>query len=245
VVKPFDRTWREARSAVGAPELLQNAKESTTLVEAVADCTLVIGTGSLNSRKPDQPVVPLPELAPLVGRELGKGGRVAVVFGTESHGMTGDDLAFCHFLVEIPTDARQPSMNLGQAVAVCLYELATRVRTMGKVEPDAEGCGGFNPRTKPAKSLRALAPEEQIQPLSPESPELSAAPTSGHLNILAGLIEETMRAAGYSPNSMQAANRHDLRLFLRRIALSGHDVRRILGLFRRILWRLNHAAKSG
>jgi hypothetical protein len=37
---------------------------------------------------------------------------------------------------------------------------------------------------------------------------------------------------------MQPANRHDLRLLLRRLALSAHDTRRILGLFRRILWRM-------
>jgi len=54
-----------------------------------------------------------------------------------------------------------------------------------------------------------------------------------------------MAASGYSPRSMQAANRHDLRLLLRRMALSKQDTRRILGLFRRILWRLGRAASSG
>jgi tRNA C32,U32 (ribose-2'-O)-methylase TrmJ len=52
------------------------------------------------------------------------------------------------------------------------------------------------------------------------------------------VIEEAMLAAGYSPRGMQPANRHDLRLLLRRLALSAHDTRRILGLFRRILWRM-------
>jgi hypothetical protein len=47
-----------------------------------------------------------------------------------------------------------------------------------------------------------------------------------------------MAAAGYSPRSMQAANRHDLRLLLRRLGPSERDTRRILGLFRRILFRL-------
>jgi tRNA/rRNA methyltransferase len=224
VVAPFDRTWREARSAVGAPELLQNAKETATLAEAVAGCTLVVGTGSLTYRKPEQPVVPLPELASLVGRELKCGGRVAVVFGSEKHGLTVDDLSFCHCMVEIPTDARQPSMNLGQAVAVCLYELATRVCVAENGARDA-AIGRAD--------RRPLAAEEESSP----------AVRSGSLDLLAGLIEQVMQAAGYSPNSMQAANRRDLRVLLRRIALSEPDTRRILGLFRRILWRLNRARK--
>jgi hypothetical protein len=47
-----------------------------------------------------------------------------------------------------------------------------------------------------------------------------------------------MVRADYSPLAMREANRHDLRLLLRRLAPSEKDVRRILGLFRRILWRL-------
>jgi tRNA/rRNA methyltransferase len=207
VVAPFAPTWREARSAVGAPELLQNAKESTTLGEAVADCTLVVGTGSLTYRKPEQPVVQLPDLAPLVQQELGRGGRVAVVFGPEKHGLTREDLSYCHLLIEIPTDARQPSMNLGQAVAVCLYELASRAA-------GTEGCA--------------------------TSPRVSSPAPCGDLELLAGLVEEAMAEAGYSPRSMQAANHHDLRLLLRRLAPSARDTRRILGLFRRILWRFHH-----
>ena len=49
-----------------------------------------------------------------------------------------------------------------------------------------------------------------------------------------------MLAANYSPAAMRKANLHDLRLLLRRLALAGRDARRILGLFRRILWRLEH-----
>jgi tRNA/rRNA methyltransferase len=203
VVAPFAPMWREARSAVGAPDVLVNAVESAHLAEAVARCTLVVGTGTRTYRKPEQPVVPLPELAPLVARELSRGGRVALVFGSEKHGLTREDLSYCHIMVEIPTDPGQPSMNLGQAVAVCLYELVGRA---SRTETSA--------------------------------PEPAAAP-SARLDLLAGVVEEAMQAAGYSPRGMQAANRHDLRLMLRRLALSAHDTRRILGLFRRILWRLH------
>jgi tRNA/rRNA methyltransferase len=169
-----------------------------------------VGTGTVTYRKPEQPVVSLPDLAPLAGKELARGGRVAVVFGPEKHGLTREDLSYCHLLVEIPTDPRQPSMNLGQAVAVCLYELACRTFLPERGAPEAVADG-----------VRSIAP-------------------SGDLEVLAGVVEETMMAAGYSPRSMREANRHDLRLLLRRLALNKRDARRILGLFRRILWRLNH-----
>jgi len=218
VVAPHAPPWREARSAVGAPELLAFAAETETLAEAVASCTLVAGTGSLTYRRPEQPVVPLPGLGPLVERELARGGRLALVFGSEKHGLTRDDLSHCHLLVEIPTDPRQPSMNLGQAVAVCLYELAARPSAAANCAP---------------KSAAANA----------ETADLPAAP-SRSLDRLAAVVEETMIAAGYSPASMQAANRHDLRLLLRRLAPTERDSRRIMGLFRRILWRLRCAEKG-
>jgi tRNA/rRNA methyltransferase len=73
--------------------------------------------------------------------------------------------------------------------------------------------------------------------------EQSPNPSSGNLDMLAGVIEETMLAVGYSPRSMQAANRHDLRLLLRRLSPGSKDTRRMLGLFRRILWKLRQDPK--
>jgi TrmH family RNA methyltransferase len=218
VVAPFAPTWREARSAVGAVNVLQNAKEFATLGEAVANATLVVGTGTLTYRKPEQAVVALPDLSPLVNHELARGGHVTMIFGPEKHGLTREDLSYCHILVEIPTDAGQPSMNLGQAVAVCLYELATRMNSSGS-------------DTRSENHALLSMPTEATAP----------AASSGHLDLLAGVVEEAMQATGYSPRTMQAANRHDLRLLLRRLALSEHDIRRVLGLFRRILWRLRQA----
>ena len=138
VVAPFQAHWREARSAVGAPELLRNARATESLEEALAACTLVFGTGTVTRRQPQQPVVLLPNLAPLVQAELARGGRVALVFGPEKHGLTRASLARCHRLLVIPTNARQPSMNLGQAVAVCLYELAARLGEPAQAASAAE-----------------------------------------------------------------------------------------------------------
>ena len=205
VVAPYEPHWREARSAVGAPELLASARETATLAEAVRDSTLILGTGTLTHRKPEQPVIRLDQLAPLISEEVvQESNRISLVFGPEKHGLTREDLSFCHHLIEIPTDPRQPSMNLGQAVAVCLYEIAIRA--------------GFN------------SPDQKA--------ESSPRPTSGNLDVLADLIQQVMLASNYSPANMQAANQHDLRLMLRRLHFSPTDQRRALGLFRRILRRL-------
>ncbi len=216
VVAPYAPHWREARSAVGAPELLQNARETANLAEAIGECTLVAGTGTLTYRKPEQRVIQLPDFAPLVQREIENGGRVALVFGPEKHGLTREDLSLCHLLVEIPTDAQQPSMNLGQAVAVCLYEVASRTAATDENvldETDADS------KTNPGTIKGPAAASERLE-------------------LLAEVVERAMVAADYSPASMHDANRHDLRLLLRRLAPSDRDARRILGLFRRILWRL-------
>src|SRR5580693_5151435 len=96
VVAPYEPHWREARSAVGAEKLLAEARRTENLAEAIADCTLVLGTGTLTRRKPEQPVVLLPALAPLVQEELARGGRVALIFGPEKRGLTRGDLTLCH-----------------------------------------------------------------------------------------------------------------------------------------------------
>jgi tRNA/rRNA methyltransferase len=234
VAAPYAPHWREARSAIGAPDLLQNAHEAASLATAVADCTFVAGTGTLTHRKPEQMVLSLPEFGPILANQLDRGGRVALVFGPEKHGLTRDDLSYCHTLVEIPTDPRQPSMNLGQAAAVCLYELARGV-TAGST-----GFRGLPPfRQEQGERMRHGGSEAH---LSAQVEELAA--TSSSLDRLAGLIEETMIAAGYSPRAMQPANRHDLRMLLRRLGPSVLDTRRMLGLFHRILYRMQRPSRA-
>jgi tRNA C32,U32 (ribose-2'-O)-methylase TrmJ len=52
---------------------------------------------------------------------------VALLFGSEKNGLSNEELSHCHWLLTIPMHRtegmRHASMNLGQAVAVCLYEL--------------------------------------------------------------------------------------------------------------------------
>jgi tRNA C32,U32 (ribose-2'-O)-methylase TrmJ len=240
IVAPFAQNWMEAKSAVGAPDLLRDAKVYTTLAEAIAHCTLVLGTGSLDRRRPEQTILTLPEAAAQVrcalatysegapglatgvpndrSSSLGwsetwdsssphKGSKayIALVFGSEKHGLTAEDLSWCHALIAIDTCEAQPSMNLGQAVAVCLYEI----------------------------SRNASPPEQSKNPA-----KASQNPDSAQLDRLAALVEETMEAVNYSTRGMRSANGEALRVLLRRLMPNEPDLRRMMGLFRRILWQL-------
>ena len=117
VVNPYERAFREAVSAVGGSHVLQAARVFETVAEAVADCSLVAGTTAGSHRD-------LGTLEPLetgmIRVRAHRTGRVALLFGSEKFGLSNDDLSYCHTLIRIPTVPETPSMNLGQAVAVCL-----------------------------------------------------------------------------------------------------------------------------
>jgi len=110
----------EARSGVNADAVLRDAREFTTLAEAIADCHLVAGTTALGPRDVKTPFFGLEEAGRKVRRARGK---IAMVFGSEKFGLSNEDMSYCHWLLRIPTRGEHRSMNLGQAVAVTLYEL--------------------------------------------------------------------------------------------------------------------------
>jgi len=123
VVNPYDVAFREARSAVGAAPLLKNAQDYGSVGDAVADCGLVVGTTSVGHRELQHPIRRLEYGARLILRALATR-PVALLFGSEKFGLSNDDMSHCHWLMRIPTVSQDLSMNLGQAAALCLYELA-------------------------------------------------------------------------------------------------------------------------
>ena len=124
VVAPFEPTWHEARtSAVGGETVIAAARSVPKLLDATADTNLVLGTTTGSRRNLGREILTLPDLPGWLRRRKAKG-RAALVFGSEKTGLSNDDMTGCHALVRIPTAPDCPSMNLGQAVAVCAYELA-------------------------------------------------------------------------------------------------------------------------
>jgi tRNA/rRNA methyltransferase len=119
LVNPYQVAFQEARSAVHAHQILRDAEEFPTLHQAIADCRLVVGTTSLGHRELQHTLRPLESAGKLIRKRLATA-PVALLFGSEKFGLSNEDISYCHWLLRIGT---QGSMNLGQAVAVCLYEL--------------------------------------------------------------------------------------------------------------------------
>ena len=207
VVNPYELAFREARSAVGAEPLLAHAAEFKSVAEAVADCTLVVGTTSVGRRQPQHPVRRLEQAAPLVRKHL-ESSRVALLFGSEKRGLSNEDLSHCHWLLRIPTREEHHSMNLGQAVAVCLYELARDPQAPAKAE----------------KHIVATAADlERITAIL-----LDALRSSGYLKS----------NPSASPKRRSAAPTDEkIRRLVHRLHLSAADAELILGILRQMLWK--------
>jgi tRNA/rRNA methyltransferase len=122
VVRPYEPSFREARSAVGASDLLQRTEQFATVAEAIADRSFVIGTTAARDRNVPHALQTPAHAATLIRQRM-RSGRVALLFGSEKRGLSNDDLSRCHAILRIPARTEHSSMNLGQAVAICLYEL--------------------------------------------------------------------------------------------------------------------------
>jgi len=211
VVNPYEASFREARSAVGAADVLADAGEFTSVAEAVADCHLVVGTTAGGRRELQLPLRRLDVSSRTIRSQL-KTGPVALLFGSEKRGLSNDDMSHCHWLVRIPTQEEQGSMNLGQAVAVCLYELA-RSTQPPTVRDTGEKTG--------SNSVRAvLAHAEDLERLTQ-------------------LLMQTLHTSGYVKPRVAAATEQKVRRLLRRMNLAATDADLWLGMLRQIAWKLS------
>ena len=200
VVNPYEESFREARSAVGAAAVLQVAEQYQSLAEAVADCSLVVGTTAGRNRNVKQSLVALQDAGPKV-REHVAAGRVAVLFGSEKRGLSNEDFTHCHWLVNIPTREQHPSMNLGQAVAICLYELTRESSVPPKLQAQARA-------------------------------------TAGELEQITSTMFEMLTTSGYVKPRSGSSSLEKLRRLIRRLSLDAADAELLLGMLRKIDWKL-------
>ena len=180
-----------------------------SVAEAVADCTLVVGTTAVGERALQHPLYALPEAAEAIRNVLAparQGGRVAVLFGSEKTGLSNDELSHCHWLLTVPMkeheDIRHPSMNLGQAVSVCLYELVRQP------ELPTVSAGG-----------EASAPAGEVERLTA---------------LLTEVLEETNYTKRYPAN----CDAGQIRRLVLRMGAAASDVPVWMGILRQVLWKV-------
>jgi TrmH family RNA methyltransferase len=214
-VRPYEKAWREARSAVGAGELLARAKELTDLAKGVADCSLVVGTTAVGNRQMKHQLRGLEEGARLIQKRM-ETGRVAVLFGSEKWGLSNEDLSYCHWLMRIPTRVEHRSMNLGQAAAVVMYEIGGRGGKGSKGGLAHEGSRG---KARGAGKNREFAEMETVERIGEA-------------------LLEALRKSGYIAARGEATAEEKLRRMLRRFSMQAADAEVLLGMVRKILWKL-------
>jgi TrmH family RNA methyltransferase len=229
VVNPFEEAWREAKSAVGAADLLARAEECATVAEAVADCSLVVGTTAVGNREVRQPLWSLPEAGPVIRESLEKS-KVALLFGSEKWGLSNESLSYCHWLLRIPTREEHRSMNLGQAVAVCLYELGSdRPATETPRARRGEEVEGSKLKIQRRRKKRRVA-AESVEGRVPAKMETVERIGEAWLRAL----EES----GYVAPRGKATAEEKLRRMLRRFALEEGDAEVFLGMVKKVLWKM-------
>ncbi len=104
-----------------AKEILKNATIFKDLQGAVADCHYIFGTSRrFGKYRTDWH---LPEDLNSLQASIPIEQNMALVFGREDHGLSTAELDLCTSFIAIPTSTAFPSMNLAQAVGICLYEL--------------------------------------------------------------------------------------------------------------------------
>jgi tRNA/rRNA methyltransferase len=182
VVNPYEVAFREARSAVGAAPLLASAEEFTNVAGAVADCALVVGTTSVGHRELQHPLRRLESGARLMRKAAGP---VALLFGSEKFGLSNEDMSHCHWLMRIPTVDLNRSMNLGQAVAVCLYELARDPRAAAVRPEEPKAALAADTEQITAMLVEALERSGYIKPLTAASTKAKVRRLLRRLNLTA------------------------------------------------------------
>lgn len=201
--------------ASGADDVLANAKIVATLEEAIADCSLVLGTSARDRRIPWPVLDPRESADKVLGQlEQVPDAQIALVFGREDSGLTTDELQRCQYHVHIPSMPDFSSLNLAAAVQVLAYELRMQglqregaPTKMHKVETTAV----FNEIPATAGELEQFYQHlEQVlveigfhDPQKPRQlmPRLRRLYGRVHLNrmemnILRGILTETQKAVG-------------------------------------------------
>lgn len=154
------------RMAVKAAPILESAQIFPDLPAALADCHLAFGTTRRFGKYREDFLHP-DEIADVAGPHLGTG-RVALVFGREDKGLLTEELDLCQRFITIPTTDALPSMNLAQAVSLCLYETAKKPAGHGSGHGRSSLATGVTLEALYAHMRQTLLDIDYLDPQNPD-----------------------------------------------------------------------------
>lgn len=196
----FPDAEADARAS-GAGDLLGRAQVVDTLAEALVGTVAAV---ALTARPRE---IAAPQVAPREAAErllaMTGAGEVALVFGNEQAGLSGDEVALCSLLCQIPTNPAYSSLNLAAAVQILAYEMRlaalgdAALRTAGHAQVPA----GFDEiEGLHAHLLQVMQSLDFYDPTNPRrlEPKLRrfiarAQPLQEDVNILRGLLSAMQR----------------------------------------------------
>lgn len=121
--------------AVDAGDILDSARIYRDLAGALSDVSFSAAFTRRLGRTRRRHLT-LHEAAPALAKRAGSGGGAALVFGREDAGLSNDEVGSCDVVVEIPSSADLPSINLAQSVILACYETS---RFLKPARPDSNG----------------------------------------------------------------------------------------------------------
>ncbi|MCP4822229.1 MAG: RNA methyltransferase [Shimia sp.] len=123
VVDPRDG-WPNERAvamASGAGRVLDGAFLCDSAEAALEDCHYVFAT-TARARGLTKPVVTPEEAMKQAAEMIGRGEKVAVLFGPERAGLENEDIARANAIINVPVNPEYASLNLAQCVLLTAYE---------------------------------------------------------------------------------------------------------------------------
>jgi len=166
LVAPERYPAKEAQwMATNAVDVLESARVHSTLGEAINDCVAAFAL----SARPREWSPQVLDVRNAAAKAVEMNDKVAFVFGSESAGLTNDEMFACQYLVHIPANPEFSSLNLAQAVQVVAYEVRmwvdvampfARVEKRATVE-DLEGLYGHLEQA--AVESKFMAPNSRLR----------------------------------------------------------------------------------
>ncbi len=193
LISPLNPKGRTARAlAHGSEDILDNALVVEDLMDAISDCSVVIGTTARVRQLRKANHLP-PESAAQHIVDHSRSGKVAILFGTERSGLTNDEVDICRYLTSVDTAPEHGSLNLAQAVMLYGWEIRKAWSAVLKVSEEKNQPEQTVAEDHPA-SGNVRRPEMRVR----HPHRGTRLPTQLELNNMYGHIATVMGEVGYS-----------------------------------------------